>query len=119
MNNMIVNDMNENTLKEISYNEYINLFRKGELILNINRLKESYTVKKNGNLVLIFENINLCITYEKDYCTEQPKYYCNRIDLNEVLNMIETKLKKKLEYIKKFEFQNMCNITNDYIFLLK
>ena len=114
-----MNRMNEEELKKLEFNEYIQLFNEGKMIYETTRLKESYTVKLFRNLLLIKEVLSLCITYEEDYCKEHPKYYCTRIDLNDILTLIETKLNKKAIYIKNFNREDMCSIINDYVFLLK
>ena len=111
--------MNEEQIKALDFNEYIRLFNEGQLIANISRLRESYTAKIYSNLLLINEVIELCKTYEQEECDRHPKGYCDKIDLNDVLALIETKTNKKTEYIKVFRHEDMCSIVNNYVFLLK
>jgi len=111
--------MSEKELKGLEFNEYVKIFNEGETILNTNKLRESYIAKRNGNLLLINETLLLCKTYEKNECLQHVNGYCSKIDLNDILDIIETKLKKKVEYVKRFHFENICSITNDYVFLLK
>jgi len=111
--------MNEEELKRMDFNTYVKFFNEGELIANISTLKTSYTAKKYNDLVLIIENIALCKTYEEDECHQYPEWYCRNIKLDDILALIETKIHKKTEYVKVFSHEDMCSITNDYVFLLK
>ena len=115
----VVSSMNEEQIKALDFNEYIRLFNEGQLIANISRLRESYTAKQNGNLVLINEVIQLCKTYEEDECRQHPNWYCGKVTLDDVLLLVETKTHKKTEYVKKFTKEGTCDIINNYIFLLK
>ena len=115
----VVNSMSEEVIRKLSFNEYVEMFSKGKMIYSTTRLKQSYTAKVFQNLLLINEVLSLCVTYEEDYCKERPEWYCSRINLDDILTVIETKTKKKTEYVKKFTKEDICNVINNYIFLLK
>ena len=111
--------MNVESLREINFNEYIDFFNKGETIYSTTRLKQSYTAKLYNNLLLVNEIIELCKTYEENECKQHPSWYCGRVTLDDVLIFAETKTHKKVEFVKKFTKEDICNIINNYIFLLK
>jgi len=111
--------MNEEELRKLEFNEYIQIFNEGKTLYNITRLKESYMIKLFKNILLVNEILSLCSSYEEEECKRHPNWYCSRVDLNDILTLIEEKLNKKAIYVKKFNHEDMCSITNNYIFLLK